>query len=40
MELFKLLNHEGQTIIMVTHNPENAAFSTRTVLLKDGKIES
>jgi len=40
MEFFKLLNHEGQTIIMVTHNPENTTFSTRTVLLKDGKIES
>ena len=40
MEFFKLLNHEGQTIIMVTHNPENTTFSTRTVFLKDGKIES
>jgi len=40
MEFFKLLNHEGQTIIMVTHNPENTNFSTRTVFLKDGKIES
>ena len=39
MEFFKLLNHEGQTIIMVTHNPENTNFSTRTVFLKDGKIE-
>ena len=40
MEFFKLLNHEGQTIIMVTHNPENTNFSTRTVFLKDGRIES
>jgi putative ABC transport system ATP-binding protein len=39
MELFRSLNEEGQTIVMVTHNPENAAFSTRTISLKDGKIE-
>jgi putative ABC transport system ATP-binding protein len=40
MELFRSLNHEGQTIVMVTHNPENAAFSTRTLYLKDGRVES
>ena len=39
MELFKAINEEGQTIIMVTHNPENAAFSTRTISLKDGRLE-
>lgn len=39
MELFRSLNQEGQTIIMVTHNPENMRFSTRTVFLKDGRIE-
>jgi putative ABC transport system ATP-binding protein len=38
MELFKSLNTEGQTIIMVTHNPENAAFSSRKIHLRDGKI--
>jgi len=38
MELFKSLNSEGQTIIMVTHNPENAAFSSRKIHLRDGKI--
>jgi putative ABC transport system ATP-binding protein len=38
MELFKSLNAEGQTIIMVTHNPENADFSSRRVHLRDGKI--
>lgn len=40
MDLFKFLNQEGQTIIMVTHNPENMQFSTRTIFLKDGRIES
>ncbi len=38
MDLFKSLNQESQTIIMVTHNPENAAFSSRKVHLRDGKI--
>lgn len=39
MELFKTLNEDGQTIVMVTHNPENTAFSTRTIFLKDGRME-
>jgi putative ABC transport system ATP-binding protein len=38
MDLFRGLNNEGQTIIMVTHNPENIAFSSRTVELRDGRI--
>jgi putative ABC transport system ATP-binding protein len=38
MELFKSLNQEGQTIIMVTHNPENTAFSSRTIQLRDGRV--
>jgi putative ABC transport system ATP-binding protein len=38
MELFKSLNEEGQTIVMVTHNPEYAAFSFRTIHLRDGKV--
>jgi putative ABC transport system ATP-binding protein len=40
MELFKTINEEGQTIVMVTHNQENIAFSSRTILLKDGKIDN
>jgi len=38
MDLFESLNEEGQTIIMVTHNPENVVFSSRTIQLLDGKI--
>jgi putative ABC transport system ATP-binding protein len=38
IELFKSLNKEGQTIVMVTHNPENVAFSSRTIQLLDGRI--
>ncbi len=37
MELFKTLHDDGQTIVMVTHNPENTKFSTRGILLKDGR---
>jgi putative ABC transport system ATP-binding protein len=39
MDLFKSLNKEGQTIVMVTHNPENTAFCTRALFLQDGKVE-
>jgi putative ABC transport system ATP-binding protein len=38
MELFRSLNQEGQTIVMVTHNPENAAFSSHILHLRDGRI--
>ena len=38
MDLFNTLNEGGQTIVMVTHNPENMAFSTRTIFLKDGRL--
>jgi len=39
MDLFKALHEEGQTIVMVTHNPENTAFSTRNIFLRDGRVE-
>jgi len=39
MDLFKAINKEGQTIIMVTHNLENTAYSTRTIFLKDGRVD-
>jgi len=39
MKLFADLNHEGQTIIMVTHNPENSSFAHRIIHLKDGRID-
>jgi putative ABC transport system ATP-binding protein len=28
----------GQTILMITHNPEAAAFAGRTVRMRDGRI--
>jgi ABC-type lipoprotein export system ATPase subunit len=39
MELFKELNHEGTTIIQVTHNPNWAAYGHRIIRLKDGWME-
>jgi putative ABC transport system ATP-binding protein len=28
----------GQTILMITHNPEAAAFADRTITMRDGKV--
>jgi putative ABC transport system ATP-binding protein len=39
MTLLRTLNEEGQTFIIVTHDPSVAALTDRTVYLKDGKIE-
>ena len=38
--LFQKLHSEGRTIIFVTHNPEIAKYSTRTITLRDGKVIS
>jgi putative ABC transport system ATP-binding protein len=38
MALFRQLNESGQTVVMVTHNPDNCAYADRTILLKDGQI--
>lgn len=38
MEIFKGLNSEGQTIVLVTHNPEMTKSADRVLHLKDGKI--
>ncbi|EPR65360.1 ABC transporter ATP-binding protein [Cyclobacterium qasimii] len=38
MSLFQELNKKGITITFVTHEPDIAAFSNRTVVLKDGNI--
>ena len=38
MALFQELNKQGRTIVFVTHEPDIAAFSSRTITLKDGKV--
>jgi len=40
MSLFQDLNDRGKTIIMVTHEPELAAYTKRTVTLRDGVLVS
>ncbi len=38
LEAFLELNREGQTILMVTHEPEYAKLAHRTLTLADGKL--
>jgi putative ABC transport system ATP-binding protein len=38
MALIQELNREGKTIVFVTHEPDIAAFSGRTLTLRDGRI--
>lgn len=38
MEVLQQLNAQGQTIFMVTHNPENAALADRIVNIRDGRM--
>ena len=38
MQLFQELNDNGMTIAFVTHEPDIARFSKRTIVLKDGHV--
>ena len=38
--LFQKLHEEGRTIIFVTHNPDIARYSSRNIVLRDGKVRS
>ena len=40
MNLFKELNNQGQTIILITHEDNIAAQSNRIITIKDGLIKS
>ena len=40
MGLFQELNRQGKTIIMVTHEPELAAYTRRVITLRDGELVS
>ena len=40
MQLLVELNKEGKTIIMVTHEPEIAAYAKRQIVIRDGVISS
>lgn len=40
MALMQELNQQqGKTIVFVTHEPDIAAFSSRTIMLRDGKVQ-
>ena len=38
--LFQKLHAQGRTIIFVTHNPDIANYSSRNIMLRDGKVIS
>jgi ABC-type lipoprotein export system ATPase subunit len=38
LEIFRDLNAEGLTVLLVTHNPELAARTRRVIRLRDGRI--
>lgn len=40
MDMFTMLNQEGTTVILVTHEAEVASYATRTVFVRDGELVS
>ena len=40
LELLSRLNGQGQTIVMVTHDPRTATYANRCVTLEDGQIRN
>ena len=38
MEIFTALHRQGRTLIMVTHEPDIAAYALRTIQMRDGQI--
>ena len=38
IDIFEKLNHEGKTVIMVTHEPELADMTQRILTIRDGKL--
>lgn len=38
MDIFRSLNEAGKTVVMVTHEPDIAEMTKRTIYMRDGKI--
>ncbi|MFN8223927.1 MAG: ABC transporter ATP-binding protein [Gaiellales bacterium] len=38
LQVFRQLNEQGRTIVMITHEPETAGACKRTIVLRDGLI--
>ena len=38
MDMFTMLNKEGTTVILVTHEAEVASYADRTIFVRDGKV--
>ena len=38
MDIFKKMNEQGKTVIMVTHEPDIAAYTKRVLVMRDGKL--
>lgn len=39
LEMFRELNREGKTVVLVTHDPDVAAVSKRVIEIRDGKVK-
>ena len=39
MVLLKRLRSDGQTVVMVTHDPRMAGYADRVLFMKDGRVE-
>ncbi len=40
LNIFRRLNEDGRTIVMITHDPEIAGYADRIVLVKDGIVQN
>src|SRR5262249_60595869 len=40
MRVFGSLHAQGQTVVLVTHEPDIAAHAHRVVVLRDGRVDS
>jgi len=39
LDLLRTFNEQGHTCVMVTHNPDNLAYGSRTMSVRDGQLD-